>query len=75
MSVQVDNFEQVKQQVELKEEYDILKEGLVDMTKLMHKNSKYFYYDKEELELLILQYHDILEHTNVFIIELREARK
>ena len=59
----------------MNEEYDILKEGIVDMTKLMHKNSKYFYYDKEELKLLILQYHDILEHTNVFIIELREARK
>ena len=54
------------------EEHKILKQGVVDMTKLMHKNRKYFNYDRDELELLIVMYHDILEHVNEFIMEARD---
>ena len=71
MSREYENFELLKKRVIIEKEHSILKDGLVKSTKLMHENSKYYNYDRDELEMLVTMYHDIIEHINVFLIELK----
>ena len=56
------------------DEFIILKKGIKHMTKLYHKNNKYFQYDRDELELLVTMYHDMLEHINVFCMEAQDGQ-
>jgi len=57
----------------MEEEYKILRKGLADMTKLWRENHKHYECTREELEMIVTMMYDIIEHTNVFLIELKEV--
>ena len=59
----------------MEKEYKILKEAHKLSTKLMRDNRKYFSYDRDRLEMLVMMLFDIIEHQNEFLMELKENVK
>lgn len=57
----------------MEEEYKILRKGLADMTKIWRENHKHYECTRKELEMIVTMMYDIIEHTNVFLIELKEV--